>query len=78
MDLFLDKCPAGWYSNNGSCYKLETLANLEQFSQRNGAKHCKDNHNGFLSVINTRREMDGISSYIKGMSVRYQKTSNTF
>ena len=61
-----DKCPKGWVSFEDSCYKLETTSQLEE---ENSARLCKNQHNGVLSVMNSRAEAIHISNYIKGVSV---------
>mgnify|MGYP002054472608 FL=1 len=62
----IDKCPEGWVSFEDSCYKLETTSQLQQ---ENSARHCKNQYNGILSVMNSREEAIHVSNYIKGVSV---------
>ena len=66
MNCVLDKCPEGWYSFEDSCYKMEITT---EYEEENSARHCKNEYNGMLSVMNSRDEAIQISSYIKGMSV---------
>ena len=47
-----------------------------EYEEENSARHCKNEYNGMLSVMNSRDEAIQISSFIKGMSVSIYNVNN--